>query len=218
MNQKTALAALLIVLVCSVSIVTCAAATSSFPSALPQIQDSAGHQRLIFAAIAVGTSLHGNSKALDQPTRLEIYNFVRDNPGVHFRGICEVLGLSVGVVQYHLGVLEQAGLVSSYADGQNRRYFERNFAASDVALTSLLRHETPAKILTALTRDDGVLHRDLVRSLGVSSQALTWQMNQLKKAQLVTAEKAGVNVKYGLNPASANAVKLALNLIGGSRT
>jgi hypothetical protein len=40
-------------------------------------------------------------------------------------------------------------------------------------------------------------------------------MNQLKKAGLVTAEKAGVNVKYSLN--DANAVRNILNLTSGSQ-
>ena len=130
---------------------------------------------------------------------------------MHFRGICDALGLSVGVVQYHLSVLEHAGLISAYSDGQNKRYFEADvFTQSDMNLISLVRHETAAKILTILSQSPSALHRDIACSLGISSQALSWQMNQLKKTGLITAEKAGVNVNYSLN--DVNTVKLILHL------
>jgi predicted transcriptional regulator len=120
------------------------------------------------------------------------------------------------VVQYHLSVLERAGFITGFSDGQNKRYFETNtFTQADMKLISLVRHETAAKILATLCENGSVLHRDIAISLGVSSQALTWQMNQLKKTGLITAEKTGVNVKYSLN--DANAVKLILNLTGGSK-
>jgi predicted transcriptional regulator len=150
--------------------------------------------------IVVGASLHSNP--LDQPTRHEIYLYIKNNPGVHFRGICDALGLSVGVVQYHLSVLEKAGLIDSYADGQNVRYFEHSTAAkTDLKLASLMRHDTTAKILVILAENGSALHRDIANCLGISSQALSWQMNQLKNAGYINAEKVGVNVRYSLSDA-----------------
>jgi predicted transcriptional regulator len=160
----------------------------------------------------IGAGLRGNSAPpLNQPTRREIYNFLKENPGVHFRGICETLGLSVGEAQYHLEVLEQVGLIKAYTDGQNKRYFESNvFKKSDLQLISLLRHDTAAKILVILAQNGSALHRDIACCLGISSQALTWQMNQLKNAGLVNAEKTGVNVRYNLT--DANMGKLIISL------
>jgi predicted transcriptional regulator len=82
-------------------------------------------------------------------------------------------------------------------------------------LISLVRHQTAAQILTILSQSGSAVHKDIAHSLGISSQALTWQMNQLKKAGLVTAEKTGVNVNYNLN--GANAIRHILNLTGGSK-
>ncbi len=165
--------------------------------------------------IVVGASLHSNAtQPLDQPTRLQIYSYIKDNPGVHFRGICGSLGLSLGVVQYHLGVLEHAGFITAYTDGQNKRYFESNaYSKTDMQLISLMRHETTAKILTILAQDRSALQKDIARTLGISPQALTWQMNQLKKSGLIISQREGINVKYSLN--CANAIKLILNLNDG---
>ena len=170
------------------------------------------HPQLISIPIVVGASLHSNStQPLNQPTRLEIYSFIKANPGVHFRGICIGLGLSVGVVQYHLEVLGKSSLIASNRDGLNKRYFEANtFTKAQMQLISLVRHHTTAEILRILSENTSGLHRDIAHSLGISSQALTWQMNQLKTAGLVSAEKVGVNVIYSLK--DAGTVRFAFDL------
>jgi predicted transcriptional regulator len=204
----------------TVSICLTAAASVERPIFFSDFQNISNLHPQLSAAVPllVGTNLHGNSTPiLDQPTRLEVYNFIKSNPGVHFRGVCEGLDLSVGVVQYHVSVLESKGFIQSFCDGQNKRYFEfHTFSTAEMKLVSLARHDGAGKILSILTQHPSVLHRDLASSLGISSQALTWQMNQLKSAGLVNSEKVGVNVRYSLN--DANAVKLALNLIGTSKT
>ncbi len=146
MNQKVAATVLLTVLVLSVCFVTLAS-TSDRPFFFSDVQniDSLHPQLTAAASVMAGTNLHSNStQPLDQPTRLEIYSYIKSNPGTHFRGICNSLGLPVGVVQYHLNVLERAGLVTVHVDGQNKRFFEQNntYTKTDMQLISLMRHNT----------------------------------------------------------------------------
>jgi predicted transcriptional regulator len=198
----------------SFSLLTIAYSQSSLPHLLPT-QDAGDSQRLVFSMpLMLGAGLHNNSSSLNQPTRLTIYNCVKNNPGIHFRGICNNLGLSIGLVQYHLNVLTNAGLLSVYNDGQFRRYFESNtYGQTDMKIVSLLRHDTRRKILTALSQNSPILHKNLAHRLGISSQALTWQMNQLKQTGLIEAVKEGMSANYSLKKESATALRLLLNLI-----
>jgi predicted transcriptional regulator len=114
-------------------------------------------------------------------------------------------------------VLEKGGCVTSYSDGQNKRYFQVDtFTQQEKALVSLARHSTAGEILKLLSQNPSILHRDIAACLGVSSQALTWQMNQLKKAGLINAEKESVNVRYSLT--NLDMVKFALSLAGNTRS
>lgn len=204
MNQKVAAAILLTVLTVSVCF-TAVATASDRPIFFSDFQNINNlHELSVSIPIAVGASLHSNlSQPLEQPTRLEIYDYIKSNAGMHFRGICEGLGLSVGVVQYHLNVLEHAGKITVCKDGQNKRYFEYGaFTTADMQLIFLMRHGTTAKILAILAQNGFILHRDLATSVGISSQALTWQMNQLKETGIINAEKASVNVKYSFTEAT----------------
>ena len=216
LNQKAATVVLVMLTVSICFAAIASASTSDRPIFLCDFQhiNNLHPQLTTTVPLMIGASLHSNStQPLDQPTRLEIYNFIKSNPGMHFRGICDALGLSVGVVQYHVSVLEKAGLITVYSDGQNKRYFQNSaYTKTDTKLISLARHETTAKILTILAQSGSALHKDIARSLGVSSQALSWQINQLEKAGLINAEKAGINVKYSLN--NATEIKCVLNLTG----
>ena len=170
------------------------------------------------APIVLGVALQNRSTLLSQPTRLEIYTFVKENPGVHFRGIMNNLSLSVGVVQYHLDILMQAGLLTVYSDGQNERYFTANdFKEADAKLIMLLRHRTTRNILSLLSSEGALTHKDVSEGLGLSSQALSWQMNQLRKIGLVEATKKGVNIRYILSEQSAAKIDLLLRLCDDHR-
>jgi DNA-binding transcriptional ArsR family regulator len=222
LNKKTtaAFTVLLVMLALSVSFAAAYSPNSVPQAATFQNMDNTQQQLSVTVPLVVGAGLQGNSTSpLNQPTRIEIYNYIKDNPGVHFRGICDKLHLSVGVVQYHLDVLQHAGLIDVFADGQNRRYFDpRTCTETNVALFSLLRHQTANKILTVLAQNGSVLHKDIACSLGITSQALSWQMKQLKETGLITSEKSGVNVRYSLSGTNVVALKCALVLTSSSRT
>lgn len=164
--------------------------------------------------LIVGAGFREDSRLLNQSTRMEIYNFVRNNPGTHFRGICDNLGLPIGVVQYHLGVLSRAGFLFIHSDKRYRRYFEsKRFGEAEMKMICLLRHETVGKILAILSQRDSVFHKDLASELDVSSQALIWQINRLKKMRLVEAVKEGLRVKYFLNEENVMTVRRCLDFV-----
>jgi DNA-binding transcriptional ArsR family regulator len=212
-NRKETLCVVLVVLFLTASFTVLAGSTDNFGYGV--IADSENPQRIALTTpIVLSASLRSATPPLSQPTRLEIYRYIQANPGVHFRGICKGLDVSVGVVQYHLDVLVHANLIRVYEDGQNRRYFAGSFDENEAKLIMLLRHEASAKILSILLNDGSALHKDISRTLGVSSQALSCQMNQLEKVGLVDAVREGINVMYMLNPTRETDLKSVFVIVG----
>lgn len=146
-------------------------------------------------------------------TRVEIYAFIKDNPGVQFRGICSSLCISVGLAQYHLGVLVKAGLVSFIRDGRYKRFFESKKYSRKLMLTiSLMRHKTARKIFQALLDKKRLSHGELANQVSVTSQALTWQMHSLGKFEFVLQANEGMKTIYLLDEASLPMLKQCLML------
>jgi len=53
----------------------------------------------------------------------------------------------------------------------------------------------------------------LASKLDISSQALTWQINRLRRIGLIDAVKEGMKVKYLLNEEKATTVKQCLGFV-----
>jgi predicted transcriptional regulator len=140
-------------------------------------------------------------------TRVEIYDFIKANPGVQFRGICNQLGLSIGLAQFHFGVLKKAGLISFFRDGRYKRFFESNrFSNKEMKILSLLRHDTAKSILTTVLGRKSISYSELAHELSITSQGLTWQMNRLEKEGIVQESKQGMKVIYSLKTTYAPVV------------
>ncbi|MCW4004907.1 MAG: winged helix-turn-helix transcriptional regulator [Candidatus Bathyarchaeota archaeon] len=148
-------------------------------------------------------------------TRAQIYNFVSENPGVQFRGICAVLCLPIGLAEYHLGVLIKSGLVSFVRDGRYKRFFVANkFSRKDMLMISLLRHSRVKRIVEALINNGELSHGKLAGEVAITSQALTWQMKTLKNTKFVLQVNDGIKTIYSLDKNSASTLKRYLAVVG----
>ncbi len=137
---------------------------------------------------------------LENTSRTEILRYIQANPGVQFRAICSSLGLSIGVVQFHLAVLQKNGLIKSIYIGKYKRFFAAGkFSRKEMQTISTLKLETVKNILKTLLEHKQVAHHDLATKLCISSQGLTWQMNRLQETGLIQENRNGLNVSYSLN-------------------
>jgi predicted transcriptional regulator len=154
------------------------------------------------------------SSVFNNSTRVEIYDFIKANPGVQFRGICNQLGLSIGLAEFHFGVLKKAGLISFFRDGRYKRFFKsKRFSQKEMEIISLLRHDTTRSILKTMLERKKIFHNELARQLSITSQGLTWQMNRLKKDGVVQESKDGMKVIYSLEEAYAPVLSGVINLV-----
>jgi DNA-binding transcriptional ArsR family regulator len=196
---------------------------TSTPSCLVQVYSGIPSLRPVttdpYCLLALPTSFSVNVSANSQApfnngTRMQIYNFVKGNPGVQFRGICASLSLPVGLAQYHLGVLVKSGLASFIRDGRYKRFFlSKKFSRKEMLTISLLRHKTAKRILEALLNKKQLSHGELAGEVSITSQALTWQMKSLKKTAFVLQANDGLRTIYSLDEASAPLLKKYLTLV-----
>lgn len=171
-----------------------------------------------YCLLALPTTCFSVSNASQAPfnngTRTQIYNYIKGNPGVQFRGICAALSLPVGLAQYHLGVLVKAGLVSFIRDGRYKRFFlAKKFSKKEMLTISLLRHKTARRILEVLLNRKHMSHGELACEVSITSQALTWQMKRLGKTEFVMQAAEGLRTIYSLDEASAPLLMQYLTLV-----
>ena len=147
-------------------------------------------------------------------TRMQIYDYINQNPGVQFRAVCAGLTLPVGLAQYHLGVLIKSGLVSFVRDGKYKRFFvSKKFSKKQIAAITMLRHKTAKRIFETLLNKKQLSHGKLANEVRISSQALTWQMKSLKTTEFVLQVNEGLKTIYSIDSSSEHLLKSYLAIV-----
>ncbi len=171
-------------------------------------------QQFITSSLVVLGINTNSTPELNQTTRSQIYSLIRDNPGIHFRGICSSLNLPVGMVQYHLNILVATGLLTCYSDGKMRRFFETSkYSSIQMKIMSLLRHKTRGQILEIVNVNKTATHSDLANQLSITSQGLTWQIHRLEEAGIIKEKSNGLKKTYCINNDYSDLVSELLSTI-----
>jgi predicted ArsR family transcriptional regulator len=152
----------------------------------------------------------GEYLSANMTTRGEIMAYILTNPGVYMREVSEDLGLSIGVVQYHVWVLSKNGEIEECRSGRYRRFFgARRYGEVERTIISLMRQRTAGRILGVLSDTQPLPHMELANLLGITSQALTWHMKRLKSMCMVegTVVQGQTRMSYRLAEAIAQKVQ-----------
>jgi predicted transcriptional regulator len=141
-------------------------------------------------------------------TRAEILGFITNNPGSYLRDVSEEMGLAIGDVQYHLWILIKNGEIIDRRDGRYRRFFESGkYSEMEQKVISTLRQDTAGRILIRLAGEQSVSHMQLANMLGLTSQAVTWQMGRLRLTGLVEVIPGSEGKSYRLADCARESVE-----------
>ena len=184
---KVAVTLLLIaILVDSSLLVSAALPSQRHPHPQSSMSDSAP-LAVLSSPAGIWAFTDGQYLPTNMSTRGEIMAYVLTNTGVYLREISEDLGLPMGVVQYHIWVLSKDGELEECRSGRYRRFFgAERYQETEQRVISMLRQGTPGRILTALSAES-LPHMRLAAVLGLTSQALSWQMRRLREMGIVEA-------------------------------
>lgn len=162
---------------------------------------SIDHYTLLAVPSAVSLQSPTPSQScLTNSTRLQIFDYITQNPGVQFRAVAAALCLPLGLAEYHLGVLVRSGLVSFVRDGRYKRFFvSKRFSKREMLAICLLRRKTTKRILEVLLQRGERSHCKLAGEVEISSQALTWQMKRLRSTKFVLQVNDGKKTCYTIN-------------------
>ena len=114
---------------------------------------------------------------LELASRRRIYEYLSANPGVHLRRIGQTLGMSTGMLSYHLGVMERQGLLKSEAARHRRRYYlAQAYRPEQRLVLALLRERVPRTIMIELATHGERTFADLLRTTRVTKSTLSYHL------------------------------------------
>jgi DNA-binding MarR family transcriptional regulator len=143
--------------------------------------------------IPLYTKLHKN-KILDHFTRGRVYEYIRNNPGVHYSEIKRELDLNNGNLTYHLHTLEREELIKSRTSGRFKLFYPTGVKIpSDMEpqVSSIRR-----QILDIIREHPGISQKELGLMLPTKKQrTISYHIKNMSREGVVELRKDGRETK-----------------------
>jgi DNA-binding transcriptional ArsR family regulator len=123
-----------------------------------------------------------------EAVRLRICQFVRDNPGAHFRAIQRGLTLSPGQAVHHLRRLVQDSLLAERRVARYTHYFPAGAPQAPRAALAAIRQPVRRAIATQVQEAQGRTMRQLVESTGLATSTLHHHLHVLQETSVLRPE------------------------------
>jgi len=130
--------------------------------------------------------------------RKEIFQIIKQNPGITFRQLVREVGTGIGDVQHHLHILEEEGLVVSRRLGKRRYIFPSSFERDWEKIMIALSTKTRRKILLNLSNGPKT-QSELAREVGVTQPTISYHLKFLLKLGVVEEKREGRGTVYTLS-------------------
>lgn len=139
---------------------------------------------------------------LEHEKRDEIYELIRQQPGIHAHEIGEKTQIGWGTTVYHLKLLEQHSLVVSKKSGRYKRFFVNTgeYTKKKDAYGAL-RNDTAKAVADFIVNHPGCSQKELCAALGIQPSLASWHVDKLEGVDLVKRVKDGRQVRYFAGPA-----------------
>jgi predicted transcriptional regulator len=136
-------------------------------------------------------------QVLDNYTRGQVHGYILANPGEHYSGIRDALGLNNGCLAYHLRRLEGEHLVRSSSDGTHRRYYPAGMKVPEPPRDGLT--EVQRLFVSAIMARPGVSQRELGQLMGLCPATVNFHLERLAARGVVRRERSGMRNRCFVN-------------------
>jgi predicted transcriptional regulator len=115
--------------------------------------------------------------------RDEIYDFIEENPGIRYRELTRIAGISNGVLTYHLGLLEKFGQIKVERQSNNKvtRYFVANIPKKDSDIIGHFRSRVTRDIVFFVLESEFCTFNEIVDHVRKAPSTVSWYIKRLKE-------------------------------------
>ena len=120
----------------------------------------------------------------------KIVKYVNEIPGIRYRELLRITGISNGVLSYHLNLLENSGKIRvNRVNNRVTRYFSYDVSLHETYVIGLLRQETSRKIIMYILEKGTCGFNDIIIHTRKVPSTISWHMARLKAANIVKVRK-----------------------------
>jgi len=110
---------------------------------------------------------------------------IQNNPGIRFRELMKMIGITNGILSYYITKLEKIGAVHVERKSGVSRFFMPDLTDDELILTQYLRMSTPKKILLALLEGKKLTFKKITEAIGMSPATTSFYLKKLVTNEII---------------------------------
>ncbi len=133
-------------------------------------------------------------QVLEHFVRGQVYHDIRDHPGDHYSSIRARVGISNGVLAYHLHMLERQGFVRAERDGVLKRFYPAGVLVPQE--TGIRLSRVQQRIVDVVGASPSITQEEIAKRTGASHQLVSHNVRVLERLGLLTGRREGRVVRW----------------------
>jgi predicted transcriptional regulator len=118
-----------------------------------------------------------------------VLKLILRHPGVRYRQLLRITGLSNGSLSNSLKKLENSGniIVNRTANNRSTAYYPKNINTNELHIMENLRNNVDRRIIQYLLDQDNSTFYDIVSHSKRAPSTVSWHLNRLRNGKLITS-------------------------------
>ena len=110
---------------------------------------------------------------------------IQNNPGIRFRELMKMVGVTNGIMSYYIQKLEKIGIIFVHRQAGIARLFTNDINSSEINLIQYLRTSTTKKIMVSLLAEDHLTFKQITETIQMSPSTTSFYLKKLVSSKIV---------------------------------
>jgi len=139
----------------------------------------------------------GSINEFNDPKEMLIMH-ITNIPGIRYRELLRLTGLSNGVLAYHLSAMEKSSQirVDRQREIRTTRYYSISIPTQESDILRQLRNNVSRQIIKFIIDNDLCTFNEIVEHLGKAASTVSWHLKRLKQGGLISVKYGGEYQPY----------------------
>ena len=128
--------------------------------------------------------------ALDHLSEIQnkLIRFINSQPGIRYRELLRVSGLSNGVLTYHITNLEKSGWIVADRNNNNKitRYYPNNIPVEEADIIGHIRNNGARQIILFILDHDSCTFNEIIKYTKKAPSTISWHLKRLKDSGIIS--------------------------------
>jgi predicted transcriptional regulator len=109
------------------------------------------------------------------------------SPGIRYRELLRLTGLTNGGLEYHLKILEKSHKVQvDRHDGRRTRYYPLNISTDESHILGCVRNNVARQIVYFILEHDLCTFREIVENIKKAPSTVSWHLKRISEAGIIS--------------------------------